>query len=139
MRWTIAVAGVSVLVGGCGKAQALVPDPTNPAHCIAAFNWGAYWFNLSSPEHVPERQKVAEMLAHARYELDKVKASGGSVEGARKQGAELTKLYADDGDKLTLLMRDCSLAQANDPEFRRQWPSLVSWAQSEAARYPIQR
>ena len=139
MGWAVTVAAASLFVSGCSKADATVPDPNNATHCIAAFNWGAYWFSLASPQHVPDRQGVARMLAHARYELDKIKASGGSVENAREKGAELTRLFADDGDKLTVLMRDCSKAHADDPEFRRQWPDLVSWAQAEAARYPTHK
>jgi hypothetical protein len=136
MRWMIVLAGV-MLAGGCGQAKALVPDPTNPAHCVAAFHWGAYWFNLSSSKHAPQPQKVAEMLAHARYEVAKIEASGGSEMAARKEGEELTRQYANEGDKLSLLMRDCGFAHASDPEFRRQWPALMAWANSNANRYPV--
>jgi hypothetical protein len=136
MRWAVAVAIGSMLVSACGKAQAIAPDSTNPAHCIAAFHWGAYWFSVTTPKHTPNREKIAEMVAHARYELNKIKASGASVEAAKKQGEELTKAYAKEGKKLDELMLDCSIAQANDPEFRKQWQSLLASARSEAANYP---
>lgn len=102
---------------------------------MAAFNWAAHWFSLESPQHVPDRDRLAHALAGARYELEKLKAAGSSVEDARKQGAELTKAHAN-GDELTDLYAACGLAHAKDSEFRRQYPRLLAWAQSEAARYP---
>jgi hypothetical protein len=132
----IAVAMASMMVSACGSAKAVTPDATNPAHCIAAFHWGAYWFGTTTPKHAPNRAKIAEMMAHARYELNKIKASGASVSAAKAESEELTKAYAEDGGKLDKLMLDCSLAHASDIEFRKQWPTLLASARPDAEKYP---
>jgi hypothetical protein len=132
----IVVAMASMLVSACGTAKAVAPDAANPAHCIAAFHWGAYWFGTTTPKHAPERAKIAEMMAHVRYELNKIKASGASVSAAMAESEALTKAFADDGGKLDKLMLDCSLAHANDAEFRKQWPSLLAWARANIEKYP---
>lgn len=136
MRRLAFIGMVSLVVSACGTAKAVTPDATNPAHCIAAFGWGAYWFGMTTPKHTPNRAKIAEMLAHARYERNKIRASGASVSAAEAEGENLTKAYAEDGDKLGKLMLDCSLAHTNDAEFRQQWPSLLASARADAERYP---
>lgn len=136
MRLMVGVAVASLAVTACGKAQAISPDANNPAHCIAAFHWGAYWFGATTSQHSPNRAKIAEMMAHAKYELNKIEASGASVNAAKAEGERLTKAYAKDGEKLDKLMLDCSLAHASDAEFRKQWPGLLVSARTAAENYP---
>ena len=58
----------SMALASCGKAAAITPDPSNPAHCIAAFNYGSYWFSLAPRNS----EKIAWMMAQAKYEAIKI-------------------------------------------------------------------
>ena len=127
----ILVATASLTLGACGRAGAITPDPANPAHCIAAFNYGAYLLSL------PPRQSegIALRMAQAKFEVGKLKASGSSLVEAKAEGLALTKAYADDGKQLNKLSESCSAAQLKDPDFKKQLPSLLASARAVEPRY----
>ena len=131
MRQIVLVAMASIALGACGKADALAPDPANPAHCIAAFNYGAYW--LSHKESY--RPKVAVEIAKGIYEMSKVKASGQSVDAAKAESVRITESYSSDPDAMDELYNACSNALQDDEEFKRQLPTLLESAKPLAAKY----
>ncbi|HYU94620.1 MAG TPA: hypothetical protein VE989_00460 [Sphingomicrobium sp.] len=113
---------VSVLISGCSAAHsATTPDSQNPAHCIAAFNYGAYWFRLDHND-----RRVRNMYVRAAYEMEKLKAKGESATGALADGKVLTERYARDQDAMDRLFKACGDAQDADPKFREVQPRLIA-------------
>ena len=134
MHRLVLAVSASMVLASCGKAEAIAPNPSNPAHCIAAFNYGTYWFSVAPRNS----EKIARMMAQAKYEAIKIKSSGRSLSEAEAEGAALTKAYAKDGKEMNRLMLACGIAQAHDAEFRKQFPSLLEWARkAEPSFYPV--
>jgi hypothetical protein len=125
MRFGIILASaiVASAVAACGQAAAVVPDSRNPAHCIAAFNYAAYWFNKGN-----RPEKVTGMMARGIFEANKINASGGSLAKAEAEGKALTQAYAKDAEKMDALFLACGSAQDADPQFKDQLPTLVATA-----------
>ena len=119
------VAATLVSLAACGKADAIVPDSGNPAHCVAAFNYANYWMRVGKS---PER--ATAMLARAMYEIDKIKSNGGSVEDAKAEGMALTKAYAEDTKKMDALFIACGKAQDADPQFRARLAKFLAAARA---------
>jgi hypothetical protein len=76
------ISGATVL-SSCGPAQAIIPDSTKPAHCVAAQN---IWMTIF--QRAGERHQALSMKARILWELDKIKATG-SVSSAREEGLVL--------------------------------------------------
>ena len=125
----IAMAAFSV--GACGQAGATAPDHNNPAHCIAAYNYGAFWLS----QDASSQPKVAAEIAKGIYEMNKIKASGASVDAAQLESERLSKAYAKDSTAMDALYQDCTEALRADAEFRRQFQTLLQQAKSVAANY----
>jgi hypothetical protein len=115
---------VAALVGlaACGNAGAAAPDSNNPAHCIAAMNFGAYWLSKNS-NHA---EMVIEARARALFEAQKIKAAGRSLKAAKTEGAELTKTYGNDFEKMNALGLACSRAEDGDARFMEAKPTLIA-------------
>lgn len=131
MRGLVLVIMASMAIGACGKAEAIAPDHTNPAHCIAAFHYGAYW--LSHKESY--RPKVAVEIAKSIYEMNRIKAAGQSVERAKAESERVTKAYAENNEAMDDLYNGCSNALQGDAEFKRQLPALLQLAKPLAANF----
>ena len=131
MRRAILLAVASLLLDGCNKAQAGTPDPTNPVHCIAAFNWGAFLFSRKPRQ--PEG--IAVRLAQARFEYGKLMESGRSEAEIRSQGLAFTKAYASNEKVMNELSRACIAAQKADPKFLNQKWKLLEWGRSVEPGY----
>jgi hypothetical protein len=130
MRPLLLVLAPAVLAA-CAPAAAAAPDSTDPAHCIAAFNYAAFWLKQNERAG-PER--VTDMVARAIYELDKIKAAGGSVADAHERGRALTVRYAADPKAMDALFLACGRAQDGDPRFRERRPALIEAARAAQAR-----
>jgi hypothetical protein len=129
----IIIATSLVSLEGCARADATTPDPTNPVHCIAAFNYGAYLFSQSPRE----REGMALRLAQAKYEYSKLMAAGRSKAEVSAEGLAFTKASLKDGKSLTKLARACGEVQKSDPIFRQQFSSLLAWGRAtEPGYYP---
>jgi hypothetical protein len=109
-------------LAGCAKASAAEPDSRNPAHCIAAMNFSAFW--LGKNNKYPE--KVTEVRARALFEAQKIKASGGSMEAAKAESDALTRAFGNDLEKMNALSLACGVAQDRDPRFKAEIPALIA-------------
>jgi hypothetical protein len=130
MNRALSMSTVIMALAACSPAAAVAPDSQNPAHCIAAFNYGAYWFKVGK-----RPEKVTAMVARGIFEMNKIKASGGSVADARAEGEALTKAYANDQNQMDALFVACGSAQDADAQFKAQLPSLLVSAREAQARY----
>jgi hypothetical protein len=122
MRTILATSLICVSVAGCGSAAAVQPDSSNPAHCIAAMNFSAYW--LGKGNKFPA--KVVNVRARGLFEAQKIKASGGSLDDAKGEAVALTKAYGKDLDKMDDLFLACAQAEDRDPAFQAQLPDLLA-------------
>jgi hypothetical protein len=129
---------VAALIGlaGCSNATAARPDSSNPAHCLAAFNYNAYWFKVG---HQP--QKVAEYLARGLYVLEKVKSGGGSQAQVLSEAKQFSVEHVKDSKQMDALGRACGKRLADDAQFRTEFADLIEKArplvpQFEAAATP---
>ena len=86
MKRVSVVTSGALALAACGQAVAVTPDSKNPAHCLAAFNYANYWFKVG---HSPDDARA--MMARGIFELNKIKATGGSVAVAKDEATELTK------------------------------------------------
>ncbi|GAA3901918.1 hypothetical protein GCM10022276_20820 [Sphingomonas limnosediminicola] len=120
MRNPIVIA-VLVTAAGCNNARAASPDSSNPAHCIAAMNFEAYWLS-KNPKHA---DSLAEVRARSLFEAQKIKASGASLKAAAAEGAALTKAYANDADKMNALALACLRAEDSDARFQQEKQTLI--------------
>jgi hypothetical protein len=125
MRYPFVIA-VTLIAESCGPTAAVGPDSHNPAHCIAAFNNAAYWFKIGQ-----RPQKVTAMLARGAFEMEKVKAAGGSASAAIAEAKALTKAYAEDQKQMDALFLECGSAQDGDPHFRQELPHLLARVRSD--------
>lgn len=123
-RTSALITAVTALTA-CSQAAAVVPDSRNPAHCIAAFHYYAYWMNKGD-----QPRKATGMMARAIFEMNKIKAVGGSVAAAKAEGIALTKAYAANERQMDALFLACGSAQDADPKFHEQASSLIETALS---------
>ena len=130
MKRAVIVASTVIALVACGRARAETPDSKNPAHCIAALNYGAYWFNVGK-----RPDKVTAMVARGIFEMNKIKASGGSVADAKAEGMALTKAYADNEKEMDALLVACGSAQDADTQFKAQQPTLLAAARKAQAEH----
>ena len=130
MKRVFMVASGVVALAACGQAVAVTPDSKNPAHCVAAFNYGAYWFNVGK-----RPDKATAMVARAMFEMNKIKSKGGSLADAKAEGMALTKAYADNAKEMDALFIACGSAQDADVQFKAQLPTLLAAARKAKAEH----
>ena len=135
MRNLILVAAL-VELAGCSNATAANADSNNPAHCLAAFNYDAYWFKVGK-----QPEKVAEYLARGLYVLEKVKSAGGSQGEVLSEAKQFSVAHVKDSKVMDAVGLACGKAQANDAQFRTEFGNLIEKArplvpQFEAAATP---
>ena len=129
MRSSVVVSlAVCALLSGCSAAHSAMPDSNNPAHCIAAFNYGAYWFKVGHRD-----RGVRNMRVRGAYEMEKLKAAGRSLDDAFAEGKALTQRYVRDEKVMDRLFKECGEAQDADPNFREAQPRLVAQLQTAGA------
>ena len=117
------LASVSIVLAGCGNSTVASPDSNNPAHCLAAFNYYAYWFKVG---HEPG--KVAEELARGMYVMEQVKAAGISPSEVLAEGKEFTQMHVKNSNEMDALYAACAKSQAYDPRFRAEFRTLIGKA-----------
>ena len=128
MKGIFIVASGAIALAACGRAVAVTPESKNPAHCLAAFNYGAYWFNVGK-----RPDKATAMVARAMFEMNKIEAKGGSLSDAKAEGMALTKAYANNAKEMDALFLACGQAQDSDAQFRAQLPILLAAARKAEA------
>src|SRR3954452_5975108 len=116
----------SLMIAGCGvsacsPAYSSALDSKNPAHCIAAFNYGAYWFKIGHDD-----RRVRNMYVRGAYEMEKWKATGRDPKEALVEGKNLTRRYVRDPGAMMQLFQQCGSAQDADPEFREAQPRIIA-------------
>lgn len=119
---SFAIASLALALAGCNRAVAATPDPRNPAHCIAAFSYGAVWLRKGA-----DLRAVIGVQARAAYEMAKL-ARDGRLEAGRGEGIELTKRYARDDDAMMALFEACGRAQDEDPVFKARQADFIQLA-----------
>jgi len=132
----LVLAAASIGLAGCSKEAAAVPDSNNPAHCLAAFNYDAYWFKVGN-----QPEKVAEYLARGFYVLEKVKSAGGSQAQVLAEAKQFSLGHVQDSKQMDALGLTCGKALAGDERFRAEFADLIKKArplvpQFEAAATP---
>ena len=127
------LAAASISLASCGNATAA---SNNPAHCLAAFNYAAYWFKVGN-----EPDKVERQLAYGLYVMEKVKSDGGSASEVLAEAKQFSVAHVKNSKEMDALYLACAKAQAHDPRFRAEFPGLLEKArllvpQFEAAATP---
>ena len=136
MRIRVVVAAASIALAGCSNATAAGADSDNPAHCLAAFNYDAYWFKVDN-----QPEKVAEYIARGLYVLEKVKSGGGSQAEVLAEAKQFSVGHVKDSKQMDALGLACGKALAGDAQFRAEFAGLIEKArplvpQFEAAATP---
>ena len=123
---------VTALMGlaGCSNATAASADSHNPAHCLAAFNYNAYWFKVDN-----QPEKVAEYLAQGLYVLEKVKSAGGSQAQVLSDAKQFSVGHVKDSKAMDALGLACGMALADDAQFRTEFGDLIDKARPLVAQY----
>jgi hypothetical protein len=117
------LAAASMSMVGCGSATAAGPGSNTPAHCLAAFNYAAYWFKVGN-----EPDNVAQELAHGLYVMEKVKSDGGLASDVLAEAKQFSLAHAKNSKEMGALYLACGKAQANDPRFRAEFSRLLAKA-----------
>jgi len=126
----ILLAAASMSLASCSGAVAATPDSNNPAHCLAAFNYDAYWFRVG---HEPE--KVAEYLARGLYLLAKVKSAGGSPASVLAESKQFSREHVKNDKEMDALSLACGMALAHDAQFRAEFAGYVDQARPLVSGY----
>src|SRR3569833_2804580 len=103
------LAAVSTALVSCSNARAANLDSSNPAQCLAAFNYDAYWFKVGN-----EPDKVAEYLARGLYVMGKAKAEGHSPAAVLAEAKEFSALHVKDSKAMDALSISCGKALSAD-------------------------
>ncbi len=118
----------SLVLAGCDRAAAVELDSRNPAHCLAAFQYAAHWFDIGK-----RPVKVRAMAARWVYEMERVSASGRSPDEAKAQAKRISESYGDDSKEMDALFLSCGQAQDKDPRFHAELPTLLRAADIAAS------
>lgn len=123
---------VAALIGlaGCSNASAESADSNNPAHCLAAFNYNAYWFKVGN-----RPEKVTEYLARGLYVMERVKSAGGSPAPVLSEAKQFTVDHVKDSKVMDALGVACGKAQAHDAQFRAEFGDLIEKARPLVPRF----
>lgn len=101
-----------ICLAACSSPSSVEPNSKNPAHCVAAFNYAAYWFGQGKKDE----RRITQMKVRAFFELDKIKSSG-DLAIAKQQSTALTKRYGRNLKVMTNLLGDCIRIQNEDSNF----------------------
>ena len=120
---SLVIAAALMELAGCSNATAASADSNIPAHCLAAFNYNAYWFKLGN-----QPEKVAEYIARGLYVLEKSKSAGASQAEVLSEAKQFSVGHAKDSKVMDALGLACGKAQANDAQFRTEFADLIEKA-----------
>ena len=126
----VVVAGLSIGLAACGNAAASSPDGSNPAHCLAAFHYDAYWFKVDN-----QPDKVAEYIARELYVLEKVKSHGGSQASVLAEAKQFSLENVKDSKLMDALGLECGMSLAADARFRAEFAGLIEKARPLVPRF----
>lgn len=101
-----------VAITACTKAQVGKPDSSNPAHCIAAFNWGRSLELRGQPNM---HGALSSTAREVYYALALKKA--GVHDGGQAAATAFTLKYGADRGVMMSLLKDCGYKQDADPVF----------------------
>jgi len=119
------VTAICLSLAGCGKAQALVPDASNPEHCVVAINFAGYWIHKAG-----DPQMILESKVRLLFEMKKMQVAGYAVNGPTANQRALTREYGHANDKtMNKLVEDCISAEQRDPKFHAAIPYLEKAAE----------
>jgi hypothetical protein len=124
------LAAACMSLASCRSAAAASPDSNNPAHCLAAFNYAAYWFKVGN-----EPDKIAQELAHGLYVMEKVKSDGGSASDVLAEAKQFSLAHVKNSKEMDALYLACGKAQAYDPRFRAEFSGLLVKARPLAPQF----
>ena len=119
----IIAVSTSILSPGCSSAQATTPDPSNPAQCIAAFEYGH--------EMLRQRGPVAYMAAISMtgrqlYYTQKLKAAG-VADGGAAEAMAFAKAHLGDATVLHEMLVKCIDVQQQEPNVSQAIARLTPW------------
>lgn len=103
----------SMALTACGSAEAITPDPANPAHCVAAFHYGRTVM-LSGKK--PDIKGALTSTARSLFEMKRLQESGDV--GGNEVGTALLSEYAKNDDVMMKLLKGCFEKQDSDPAFQ---------------------
>jgi len=129
MRNLVSIAAV-IGLASCSNARTAAPDSNNPAHCLAAFNYNAYWFKVGN-----RPEEVAEYLARGIYVLEKVKSKGGRPSQVISEAQQFSIGHVKDSKAMDALGLACGEALAYDPNFRSEFAGLIEKARPLVPRF----
>ena len=118
------LGSLAIGLAACSAPSSGEPNSKNAAHCVAAFNYAAYWYAQGNKDE----RGIIEMKARALFELDKIKASG-NLDISKQESIDLTKRYDRDGKRMTILLSDCIKVQNENGRFRLAIDRLLERAQ----------
>lgn len=115
------ISTAALLASACtAAATPMIPDPTDPAHCIAAHSYAIIESKGTELEQHPGFQ---ELRVRAMFEMTKLKRDGAVDEG-RRRGEALTKELSKSPDKFLQLGKNCIVNENSDPAWERMRPAL---------------
>lgn len=101
------------MISAC-KKNVDAANPSDPAQCIAAFNWGRN-LELRAP---PNLHRAIGLAGREAYEILKLKASG-HEDGGQSEATTFTKEHYNDHHLMERLIDQCLIAQDNNPDFQK--------------------
>lgn len=120
---TLIIVGLFVSTA-CTKSPAAL-DPSNPVHCIAAFNVTAVIGNRAG-----DSKLQVQAIARALFESEKLKSKR-AIANAKTESLKLAQdRLAADGDATQNLAVECAKKQDGDPRFKAEAPKLLVKAQA---------
>jgi hypothetical protein len=105
----IALAGLT----SCGRADVGKPDSSNPAHCIAALNWGR---NLELRGQ-PNMHGALSLTAREVFEIGKLEKAGVQDKG-QSAATAFTLKYGKDSSIMQPLVVACMKREDQEPSFK---------------------
>ena len=113
MRYLVHFSALFATLSACGAADALSPDPKNPAHCVAAFHYGR---ELMLTGNSPNYKVAIGTTGRALYERKQMAA--GEVPAGENVGADLLSKYGKNVEVMQNLLLECRTKQNSDPSFQ---------------------
>jgi hypothetical protein len=112
-RRKLGVLMTLVAVTACAKAEVGKANSSNPAHCIAAFNWGRSLELRAEPNIHGALGSTAREVYYAL----KLK-NAGVRDGGQAESTAFTMQYGANRDVMLSLLKDCAYKQDADPAYK---------------------
>lgn len=108
----------------CSQADSILPNSSNPAHCLAAYNAYRQVALNSKP---PLVSLAVQMTARGIFEGNKLK-SAGTFESSKSESEKLLNKYASNWGEINKLAGECMKNQDNDKIFKSHELSILKMA-----------